>query len=1061
MLKFNKDFCMAKFTHLHVHSHYSLLDGLIKIDELVNRAKELGFDSLALTDHGTMYGIPEFYKVATANGIKPILGAEVYVALKNRFQKRPKIDSKNYHLTLLAKNFQGYKNLMKLITRAHLEGFYYKPRVDKELLQEYKDGLIALSGCLAGEIPKKILANQLDEAEEKIKEYQKIFGEDFYLEINYHPKIEESKIIKEQLIRLSKKFGIPAVATYDTHYLKPEDAEAHDILLAVQTGNKISEEDRLTLSADDFSLCPQQTIEELFFDFPEAISNTQLIVDKCNIELEFGKILFPYFEVPLGETPESYLRKLCEKNLSKRYSKITPEITERLNYELGVIEKTGFASYFLIVQDFVNWAKINDIVVGPGRGSAAGSLVAYLLNITDINPLKYKLLFERFLNPERIQMPDIDMDFADTRRDEVIQYLRSKYGDNRVAQIITFGTMAARAAVRDAGRALGLSYSFCDTIAKLIPFNASLDEALNNVLELKNLYERDQDVKKLIDSAKKLEGVARHASIHACGIVITKEEITNYTPLQKAPQDENITITQYDMYSLESLGLLKMDLLGLRNLTILEDALKIIEQTTGEKIDFNQIDEKDKKTFELLQKGETIGVFQLESQGMRRYLKELKPNDMEDLIAIISLYRPGPMELIPHYIARKYGKEKIIYLHPKLEPILNSTYGIAIYQEQLLQIAKDLAGFTLGEADILRRAIGKKIKTLLDAQKQKLIKGMMERGISQEIAEKIWNFIEPFAQYGFNRSHSASYAQIAFRTAYLKAHYPLEFMTALMNNEAIEIERTAELVNECRRMNILILPPDLNESYENFSVVKEKNAIRFGLLAIKNVGENIVYEIIRERVKNGRFLNIQDFLQRICHKDLNKKSLESLIKTGVFDALAEREELIFNLDVLLSYNQEAKRINLSPQINLFAKEISFPSLNLKKTEPMSLEQKLKFEKELLGVYISDHPVRHYQEKFKKIGVRPLAEISEKLINKSVRVGGVITELKKILTRTGRSMLSVSLEDTSGVTEITVFPDMLEKTLTFWQKDNIIIIEGRINKNNDHLNIICEKILAYK
>jgi len=1061
MLKFNKDFCMAKFTHLHVHSHYSLLDGLIKIDELVNRAKELGFDSLALTDHGTMYGIPEFYKVATANGIKPILGAEVYVALENRFQKRPKIDSKNYHLTLLAKNFQGYKNLMKLITRAHLEGFYYKPRVDKELLQEYKDGLIALSGCLAGEIPKKILANQLDEAEEKIKEYQKIFGEDFYLEINYHPKIEESKIIKEQLIRLSKKFGIPAVATYDTHYLKPEDAEAHDILLAVQTGNKISEEDRLTLSADDFSLCPQQTIEELFFDFPEAISNTQLIVDKCNIELEFGKILFPYFEVPLGETPESYLRKLCEKNLSKRYSKITPEITERLNYELGVIEKTGFASYFLIVQDFVNWAKINDIVVGPGRGSAAGSLVAYLLNITDINPLKYKLLFERFLNPERIQMPDIDMDFADTRRDEVIQYLRSKYGDNRVAQIITFGTMAARAAVRDAGRALGLSYSFCDTIAKLIPFNASLDEALNNVLELKNLYERDQDVKKLIDSAKKLEGVARHASIHACGIVITKEEITNYTPLQKAPQDENITITQYDMYSLESLGLLKMDLLGLRNLTILEDALKIIEQTTGEKIDFNQIDEKDKKTFELLQKGETIGVFQLESQGMRRYLKELKPNDMEDLIAIISLYRPGPMELIPHYIARKYGKEKIIYLHPKLEPILNSTYGIAIYQEQLLQIAKDLAGFTLGEADILRRAIGKKIKTLLDAQKQKLIKGMMERGISQEIAEKIWNFIEPFAQYGFNRSHSASYAQIAFRTAYLKAHYPLEFMTALMNNEAIEIERTAELVNECRRMNILILPPDLNESYENFSVVKEKNAIRFGLLAIKNVGENIVYEIIRERVKNGRFLNIQDFLQRICHKDLNKKSLESLIKTGVFDALAEREELIFNLDVLLSYNQEVKRINLSPQINLFAKEISFPSLNLKKTEPMSLEQKLKFEKELLGVYISDHPVRHYQEKFKKIGVRPLAEISEKLINKSVRVGGVITELKKILTRTGRSMLSVSLEDTSGVTEITVFPNMLEKTLTFWQKDNIIIIEGRINKNNDHLNIICEKILAYK
>ncbi|HPD55466.1 MAG TPA: DNA polymerase III subunit alpha, partial [Candidatus Paceibacterota bacterium] len=1010
---------------------------------------------------GAMYGIPEFYKTATANGIKPIIGVEVYVAPESRFQKRPKIDSRNFHLTLLAKNEKGYKNLLQLVTRSHLEGFYYKPRVDKELLSEYHEGVIALSGCLAGEISRLIIANRLDEAEEKIKEYQKIFGEDFYLEINYHPKIEESKTIKEQLIRLSKKLSIPAVATYDTHYLKSEDAEAHDILLAVQTGNKIFEEDRLTLSADDFSFCSTEHMEELFYDFPEAIENTRLIADACNVELEFGKTLLPYFEVPLGETPESHLKKLCEENLPKRFSKITPEINDRLNYELGVIEKTGFASYFLIVEDFVNWAKNNGIVVGPGRGSAAGSLVAYLLNITDVDPLKYNLLFERFLNPERLQMPDIDMDFADTRRDEVVGYLKNRYGENRVAQIITFGTMASRAAVRDTGRALGLSYSFCDTIAKLIPFNATLDEALTNVIELKNLYERDQDVKKLIDAAKKLEGVARHASIHACGIVITKEEIVNYTPLQRAPQDENSIITQYDMYSLESLGLLKMDLLGLRNLTIIEDALNIIEQTTSEKINFSQLDEKDKKTFELMQKGETVGVFQLESQGMRRYLKELKPTDMEDLIAMISLYRPGPMDLIPHYIARKYGKEKITYLHPKLEPILKSTYGIAIYQEQLLQIAKDLAGFSLGEADLLRRAIGKKIKSLLDAQKQKLIQGMIERDINQDIAEKIWEFIEPFAQYGFNRSHSACYAQIAFRTAYLKAHYPLEFMTALMNNEATETERAAQLINECRRMRITVLPPDLNESFEKFSVVKEKNAIRFGLLAIKNVGENIVKEIIKERERNGRFENIENFLQRICHKDLNKKSLESLTKAGVFDSLAEREKLIANLDNLLSYNQEVRRISLSPQINLFSKELALPTLTLKETEPMPLEEKLKFEKELLGVYISDHPVRRYEAKFKKLNVRPLNEISEKLVNKKVRVGGVITEIKKILTRNGRSMLAVVLEDTSDTAEITVFPDTLEKTLTFWQKDSIIILEGRVNKNNDHLNIVCEKILAFK
>lgn len=1052
----------AKFTHLHVHSHYSLLDGLAKIDELIARAKELGFDSLALTDHGAMYGIPEFYKKAIAAGIKPIIGVEAYLALESRFQKRPKIDDKRYHITLLAKNFQGYQNLLQLVTKSHLEGFYYKPRIDKELLREYREGLIVLSGCFAGELARLIVSNRLDQAEEKLKEYLDIFGENFYLEINYHPKIQESEIIKRGLVELSKKYNVPVVATYDSHYLRPDDAEAHDILLAVQTGNKIFEEDRLTLKADDFSLCPTETMVAMFNDLPEAIENTQKIVDLCDVKLDFTKTLLPHFEVPLGQTPETYLESLCREGLKKRFGdKITPEITGRLNFELGVIEKTGFASYFLIVQDFVNWAKSNGIVVGPGRGSVAGSLVAYFLNITDIDPLKYDLLFERFLNPERIQMPDIDMDFTDTRRDEVLNYLRQRYGENHVAQIITFGTMAARAAVRDTGRALGLAYSFCDTIAKLIPFNNSLAEALANVVELKTLYERDPDVKRLLDSAKKLEGVSRHASIHACGVVITKEPIVNYVPLQRAPQDENIIITQYDMYAIEMLGLLKMDLLGLRNLTIIEDALEIIKAVRNEDVELANLPEKDEKTFKLFQAAGTVGVFQLEGSGMRRYLKDMIPTDIEDIIVLLSLFRPGPLEFIPSYIARKHGKEKVFYPHPKLEPILKKTYGIVVYQEQLLEIARFLGGFTVGEADVLRKAVGKKIKSLLDEQKNKLIDGMVKNGIEKKIAERIWSFIEPFAQYGFNRSHSACYAQIAYQTAYLKAHYPVEFMAALMNNEAVEVERTAQLITECRQMKIEVLPPDINESFGKYGVVAGTNSIRFGLSAIKNVGENIVDEIIHERKNNGPFKNIDDFLKRVGHKDLNKKSLESLIKAGAFDNLAERGELSANLDELLRYNQDVKKADLSPQINLFAKEMSFSPLRLKKTEPMSQEEKLKWERELLGLYLSDHPLNRYKESIAKMTKTIVADISEKQLNKTVRVGGVISDIKKILTRTGKPMLIAKLEDLSGNIGITVFPNTLEKTLTIWQKDNIIIVEGRVDQSYDGLKIICEQVKSIK
>ncbi len=1052
----------SKFIHLHVHSHYSLLDGLAKIGDLVSRAKELGFEALALTDHGSMHGIPEFYKKAKDAGLKPILGIEAYLAPESRLLKRPKIDDKRYHITLLAKNYEGYKNLMQLNTKAHLEGFYYKPRIDKELLKEYHEGIIALSGCLTGELAKLILENRTDEAEEKLKEYLEIFHEDFYLELPYHPQIPESAKVKKVLIELGKKFSVPVVATYDTHYLNPDDAEAHDIMLAVQTGNKTTDEDRLTLKGADFSLCPTETMEQLYADCPEALSNTVKIAELCDVRLDFGKTLLPHFEVPLGETPESFLEKLCEEGMKKRFGE-NPKIEaiERLKYELEVIKKTGFASYFLIVQDFVNWAKNNGVVVGPGRGSAAGSLVSYLINITDVNPIQFDLLFERFLNPERISMPDIDMDFSDTKRDEVIKYLKGKYGEDHVAQIVTFGTMAARAAVRDTGRALGLAYSFCDNIAKLIPFNNSLKEAIEGVVELKTLYERDEDVKRLIDSAKKLEGCARHASIHACGIVITKESLTNYTPLQRAPQDENSIITQYDMYAIEMLGLLKMDLLGIRNLTTIQDALEIIEAVHHVNLNLSTLPDKDPKAFKLFQSAETVGVFQLESGGMRRYLKEMKPTDLEDIIAMVALYRPGPIELIPQYIARKHGKEKVAYLHPKLEPILKNTFGIGIYQEQMMRIARDLAGYSLAEADILRKAIGKKIKELLDQQQEKLVSGMLNNGISPKTAQAIWELFPPFAQYGFNRSHAACYAQIAYQTAYLKAHYPVEFMAALMNNEATEIERAAQLITEARHMKIEVLAPDINESFRKFSVVPEKNSIRFGLQAIKNVGENIVVEIIHERKKNGFFKNIEDFLKRISHKDLNKKSLESLIKAGAFDNLMERGELLNNLDELLRFNQDSKKASLNPQVNLFAQEMSFSPLRLKKTDPMPLEEKLKWERELLGLYISDNPLNYKKDILKKETTRNLVDINDSLIDRKIKVGGIINELKKIITKTGRAMLIAKIEDLTGNIEVTVFPNTLEKTMLVWQKDSIVIVEGRVNKNNGELKIICENAKIIK
>jgi len=1038
---------MAKFVHLHTHSHYSLLDGLAKIDALVARTKELGMDTIALTDHGVLYGAIEFYKKAKKAGLKPILGVETYVALGSRASREP--GERYYHLILLAENITGWQNLIKLVSYAHLEGFYYKPRLDKELLRKYHEGLIALSACLSGEVNRNLLHGNLEAAEKAALEYQDIFGvNNFFLEIGDHPHIPDVVKIKPEIIKLSQKTGIPLAATQDIHYLNKDDAEYHDILLAVQTGNRLSDDDRLTLKADDFSLNSPETMAEKFKDLPEAIAATVAIGERCNVELELGKIQLPNFHKPENVSANSYLEELVGQKINSRFKpeEQTQIVKERVAYELGVIENTGFADYFLIVQDLINWAKSHGIAVGPGRGSAAGSIISYILGITDINPLTYGLLFERFLNPDRIQMPDIDIDFADTRRDEVLAYAREKYGEDRVAQIITFGTMAARAAVRDAGRAMGLAYGFCDQLAKLIPFSLKLEESIAKVPELKELYEKNADAKKLLDAARHLEGVARHASVHACGTVIARDQLINQVPLQFAPQDKQNIITQFEMHAIEDLGLLKIDFLGLKNLTIIEESVRLIKEKNGTDIVISKLPLDDQKTYELLQRGDTTGVFQFESSGMRRYMKEIKPTELEDLIALVSLYRPGPMELIPSFIHRKHGEEKIEYLHPRLEPILKNTYGIGVYQEQMMQIARDLAGYTLSEADTLRKAIGKKIKSLLDEQKEKLINGMIKSGINAKIAKSIWELFPPFARYGFNKSHAACYALIGYRTAYLKTHYPVEFMASLLNAEMSDIDRIAFLVAEAKQSNIEILPPDINTSSINFTPDGEK--IRFGLLAIKNVGEQITKNIIEERAMHGPFQNFSEFLTRIQHKDLNKKSLESLAKSGAFDSLGiERNQALQNMEEILKFNSAIRRNGAQNNNSLFGGTVfAGPTLELKPAPPASDHDKLTWEKELLGLYISDHPLRRYAEKIQKFKAKP---IKEAILIKDERsafiVAGIVSGIKKIFTKKGDPMIFATLEDLSSQPmEIIVFNSTLVKTMPLWIVNKTIFVRGRMS-----------------
>jgi len=1065
------------FIHLHVHSHYSLLDGLSQVDDIVKFAKADGATAIAITDHGVLYGAIEFYQKCLKNGVKPIIGLEAYLAPDSRFNRNYNRGEKtSYHLLLLAKDQQGYKNLIKLTSIAHLEGYYYKPRIDWELLQEHHHGLIACSACLGGEIPNLIIRGKLDEARARIKDYVALFGQDnFYLEIQHHPDLPQQQIVNDQLIAFSRELGVPLVATNDAHYVNKEDDEAQDILLCLQNKVKKDETNRMSMLGGDYSLVPTRKIQEIFKDTPEAISNTVKIAEACNVEIELGKIQLPHFEVPQGFDGNSYLEHLAKQGMLKRYGKTYEEIDqiyrERLDFELSVVAKMGWPSYFLIVADFVNWAKGNKIVVGPGRGSAAGSIICYLIGITDLCPIKYDLLFERFLNPDRISMPDIDMDFADIRRDDVIHYVQEKYGHDHVAQIITFGTMAARAALRDVGRVLDYPYEFCDKLAKTVPMFTTLAKALAEVVEFQEVY-KDPDAKRVVDFALKLEGVARHSSIHACGILITKDPLTENVPVQYASSSDKTIVSQYSLHPTEDLGLLKMDFLGLKNLTIIESAIKIIKNTRGLDINVADIPLDDQRVYELFQKGETTGVFQFESAGMKRYLKELQPSEFEDIIAMVALYRPGPMEWIPDYISGKHGK-KPVYLHPKLEPILKATYGVAIYQEQVMQISRAVAGFTPGEADVLRKAMGKKIAKLLEEQKQKFIDGCVKNGIKSDLGATIFSFIEPFAGYGFNRSHAACYALVGYQTAYLKANWPTEFMAALLISDQGDTDRVAIEIDECRNMGIEVKQPDINQSFESFTVVtsgtasgqiaaedEKVNIIRFGLKAIKNVGEHIAEVLIAERKARGPYKDMADLLERIEDKDLNKKSLESLIKSGAFDKFGERGLFLTNLDNLLNFHRQMTKDKDSNQASLFGSAVPGikPKLSLMPAGEISNAEKLAWEKELLGLYVSEHPFNDYK-RFLVGHVFSLNQLKQVPSGGEATVAGVVIGIKKILTKKNEAMMFVKIEDGVDNLEILVFPKLLKENQAVWEPGKVVLCAGTVSDKDNEIKLLANKAVA--
>ena len=1069
------------FTHLHVHTEYSLLDGSNKIKEYVSRVKELGMNSAAITDHGVMYGVIDFYKAARAAGIKPVLGCEVYVAPGSRFDRELSHgDDRYYHLVLLAENNQGYQNLMKIVSKGFVEGYYYKPRVDMEVLETYHEGIIALSACLAGEVQRYLVRGLYEEAKETAYKYEKCFGKgNFFLELQDHG-IPEQKTVNAGLMRMSQETGIELVATNDVHYTYAEDAEPHDILLCLQTGKKLSDENRMRYEGGQYFVKSEEEMRTLFPYAAQAIDNTQKIADRCNVEIEFGVTKLPHFDVPEGYDSWTYLNKLCHEGLVRRYPDKHEELLPKLDYELSVIQKMGYVDYFLIVWDFINYARTHGIPVGPGRGSAAGSLVSYTTGITNIDPIRYNLLFERFLNPERVTMPDIDIDFCYERRSEVIDYVIEKYGKDCVTQIVTFGTLAARGVIRDVGRVMDLPYNFCDTIAKNIPneLNITIDKALIMNPELRSMYESDETVKRLIDMAKRLEGLPRHTSMHAAGVVISQKAMDEYVPLSRS-SDGTIT-TQFVMTTIEELGLLKMDFLGLRTLTVISDAVKLVEKNHGIKIDVDNIDYNDKKVLDSIGTGRCDGVFQLESAGMKNFMKELKPQSLEDVIAGISLYRPGPMDFIPKYIKGKNEPESVTYVCKELEPILEPTYGCIVYQEQVMQIVQNLAGYTMGQADNIRRAMSKKKQYVIDAERQNFvygneeqgIKGCIANGISEQAANQIYDSMVDFAKYAFNKSHAAAYAVVAYQTAYLKYYYPVEFMAALMTSVIDNTRKVAEYIYSCRQMGIKVLSPDINEGEGRFLATKD--GIRYGMYAIKSIGRQVIDIILAEREANGKYITLSDFLSRVAGREVNKRAVENLIKAGACDGLdGNRQQMLLVYNTLIDNLNQEKKNSLAGQMSLFdlvseeekkAYEVRFPNV-----EEYSKEIKLGFEKEVLGIYLSGHPLEEYEEKWRKNISAVTADfmLDEETNavkikdNQSVVIGGIITEKTIKYTKQNKAMAFITIEDLFGTVEVIIFPRDYEKYSRYLNEDEKVFVAGHANVEEDkNGKLICEKIYSF-
>ena len=1068
------------FTLLHVHTEYSLLDGSSKIKELAVRAKELGMDSMAITDHGAMYGVIDFYRAAREAGIKPILGCEVYVAPGSRFDRENVHgEDRYYHLVLLAENNEGYQNLMKIVSKGYVDGFYYKPRVDMEVLKTYHKGIIALSACLAGEVPRFLARGLYEEAKEAVLKYQEIFGRgNYFLELQDHG-IPMQRQVNQGIIRLSRELDIPLAATNDCHYINAEDWEAHDILLCIQTGKKVADENRMRYEGGQYYVKSEEEMRELFSYIPEAIDNTAKIAERCNVEIEFGVTKLPRYEVPEGYDSWGYLNHLCSEGFKERYPEDDGTLKERLEYELGVIKSMGYVDYFLIVWDFINFARSHGIAVGPGRGSAAGSIVSYCLKITNIDPIRYQLLFERFLNPERVSMPDIDVDFCYERRQEVIDYVVEKYGKDQVAQIVTFGTLAARGVIRDVGRVMDLPYSLCDQVSKMVPaeLNITLDLALKKNPELKGLYDTDEQVHKLIDMSRRLEGLPRHTSMHAAGVVISRTNIDEYVPLSRG-SDGTIT-TQFTMTTLEELGLLKMDFLGLRTLTVLQDAVAMIQKDHGVKLDLDHIDFNDKKVMESIGTGKDDGVFQLESGGMKSFMKELKPESLEDIIAGISLYRPGPMDFIPKYLKGKNDPAAITYTCPQLEHILKPTYGCIVYQEQVMQIVRDLAGYTLGRSDLVRRAMSKKKADVMARERKNFVygneeegvKGCAANGIDEKTANQIFDDMTDFAKYAFNKSHAAAYAVVAYQTAYLKYYYPREFMAALMTSIMDNVTKVSEYILACRNMGIGILPPDINEGVSGFS--GSGNSIRYGLSALKSVGRAVVDVIISERETGGPFSTLEDFVSRMSNREVNKRTLESFIKSGSLDSLpgTRKQKLYVSSELLENKAREKKTVmegqmsffDIAPEEDKGNFQVSFPDVG-----EFDKETLLAFEKETLGIYVSGHPMEAYQELWQK---NVTARTSDFIVdedghtvvedNSIVVVGGMITAKKVKTTRTSQLMAFVSLEDMVGTVEALVFPKIYEKNKQYLTEDSKVFLRGRASIGDDPVGkLVCEEVIPF-